>query len=224
MSEARNFGSARADALELQLNVLTSQCPRDDRCGHADEQRAGGRPADALRGAFGVVRPAVLVRQQRRAAAVGIRVLVAGGDAGRVEHVLHALAENASSPGGSISLSMSKNWSMSRMTWDKYRTEPPVHGAPVHGRRRIHRLLSPSRSQAGVTNRGTGPERRDLRGYRHFRSTGTVRQPVRHLVPVSGSDGTRSVTTSLMPGKACGWSRNGAPWCHSRGGNLWGGL
>jgi hypothetical protein len=95
MSEARNFGSARADALELQLNVLTSQCPRDDRCGHADEQRAGGRPADALRGAFGVVRPAVLVRQQRRAAAVGIRVLVAGGDAGRVEHVLHALAENA---------------------------------------------------------------------------------------------------------------------------------
>src|SRR5690349_3935719 len=40
---------------------------------------------------------------------------------------------------------------------------------------------------------------------------GQVCQPVRHLVLVSGSDGTRSVTTSLMPGKACGLAHNRAP-------------
>src|SRR5690348_6260595 len=40
---------------------------------------------------------------------------------------------------------------------------------------------------------------------------GQVRQPVRRLVLVSGSDGTRSVTTSLMPGKACGLAHNRAP-------------
>src|SRR5580692_1216860 len=34
-----------------------------------------------------------------------------------------------------------------------------------------------------------------------FRSTRAVCQPVRPLVLVSGADGSRSVTTSLMPGK-----------------------
>ena len=80
--------------------------------------------ADALRGPFGVVRPTVLVGQQRRATAVGVRVLVAAGDAGRLEHVLISLGVDAVRPGGSSSLSMSKNWSMSRMTWDRCWMEP----------------------------------------------------------------------------------------------------
>jgi hypothetical protein len=53
------------------------------RAGRALKTRKLPRPAlaaghaDALRGAFGVVRPAVPVRQQRRATAVGVRGLVA---------------------------------------------------------------------------------------------------------------------------------------------------
>ena len=106
----------------------------------------------------------------------------------------------------------------------------PVHGRRfmgrrftgwlVHGHRRIHRLLSPSRSQAGDTNRGTGPGRHELRGYRHFRSTGTS-TPARSA-PCScfwfGRDAVRDHVTnagkSLWPGSQSGTM------VHSRGGNF----
>ena len=58
--------------------------------------------ADAAGGPGGVMRPAVLVRQQGRAAPVGVLILVAAGDAGRVEHVLHPLGEGAVGPGAPL--------------------------------------------------------------------------------------------------------------------------
>ena len=75
--------------------------------------------ADALGGSRGVVRAAVLVWQQGRAAAVGVLVLVAVDEGRRVEHVLHPFGEFDVRAGVNDGASMSKNWSMSRMTWDK---------------------------------------------------------------------------------------------------------
>ena len=52
---------------------------------------------------------------------------------------------------------------------------------------------------------------------------GQVRQPVRHLVLVSGSDGTRSVTTSLMREKPVAWLTFGHHGAF-KGWEFWGGL
>jgi hypothetical protein len=89
MSEARNFGSARADALELQLNVLTSQYRATtdaDTLASSELGSSAGPPPSA----YGSLWPAAMLGAWNMYCTRSLKM--------------------PSSPGGSISLSMSENW------------------------------------------------------------------------------------------------------------------